>query len=191
MFGGKGAGLPEPGTLFLVVGPSGVGKDSLIEAARKALADNPGFTFPTRAITRPAGAGGEGHRALSEGDFSAELAADAFALHWSAHGLRYGIPRSIEGNLARGHSVVVNVSRGVLDDARRLFSHVVVLSITTKLDALATRLKERGREDDAEIARRVARARAYRVEGPDVVVIDNSGELRAAEQAFIAAILST
>ena len=74
--------------LVLVVGPSGAGKDSLLNAARAAFADDPRIHFVRRVITRPADPGGEDHEPVNEAGFAAR----SFALSWSAHGLSDGIP---------------------------------------------------------------------------------------------------
>ena len=83
------------GRLVLVVGPSGAGKDSLIEAARRALAGHPRFVFPRRLVTRPCDPGSEDHDSLTEEAFASEREAGAFFLHWGAHGLHYALPGSI------------------------------------------------------------------------------------------------
>ena len=79
------------GVLFLIVGPSGVGKDTLIESARETLAQDSQFVFARRVITRPAEAGGEAHEAISEADFHRAEETGAFMASWRAHGLAYGI----------------------------------------------------------------------------------------------------
>jgi phosphonate metabolism protein PhnN/1,5-bisphosphokinase (PRPP-forming) len=139
--------------LVLVVGPSGAGKDTLLGAAKAALAGDPRFRFVRRAITRSADTGGEDHEALSEADFMGR----DFALKWQAHGLWYGIPAGIAGDLSEGRTVVANVSRGVIAEAAARFP-VRVIEVTAPPDMLAARLVQRGREDEADIAKRLARA---------------------------------
>lgn len=183
-------GRPEPGRLFLVVGPSGAGKDSLIDIAKKTLPPET-VVFPARVITRPADAGGEAHVAVDDAAFDEMTNAGAFALAWRAHDLRYGIPAAIGDDLAAGRDVVVNVSRGVLDQARALFPGVTILSVTAVPDVLWARLKGRGREEPEMLKRRLERAAAFSPQGPDVVEIDNSGDLDEAGRAFCAAIAAT
>ncbi len=176
------------GVLFLVVGPSGVGKDTLMDAARAAMSDDPRFQFAQRWITRPADAGGEDHYPVSEDGFRAHEAQGGFILSWRAHGLHYGVPAAYGDALAGGAHVVANVSRGVIDEARKLLHPVWVLSITASPAALCARLSARGRESAAEIDARIARAAAYRVEGPDVVTIANDGSVEHGVSLFLAAL---
>jgi ribose 1,5-bisphosphokinase len=169
------------GTLHLVVGPSGAGKDTLIDAVR---ARRPDLFIPRRVITRPADAGGEAHDALSPEAFASAAAAGAFALHWQAHGLCYGIPAGIEAVLAAGRPVLANVSRTVIDTARARFTPLRILFVTAPAPVLAKRLAGRGRESVGEIAERLARAPYAVPSGPDVWLIDNSGTEQAGTAAF-------
>lgn len=149
---------PERGTLFLVVGPSGSGKDTLLNGARAALRMDAGFIFPQRVITRPSDAGGEDHIAVTAEEFEARRRAGAFTLHWTANGHAYGVPNDIERDLDAGRSVVVNVSRTVIDEARVRLAPVRVILLTVSDDVLAQRLAARGRESRGEIEARLARA---------------------------------
>ena len=177
------------GRLFLVVGPSGVGKDSILDGARAHFAADPGVVFPERVITRPAEAGGEAHRPASDETFATLERSGAFALSWRAHGNAYGIPSGIADDLASGSSVVANVSRTVIEAARERFRPVTVIVITAQLDIIAERLKQRGRESMDDIRARLQRASMAMPEGPDVRIIDNSGLMADAVADFCALIV--
>jgi len=157
--------------LVAVVGPSGAGKDTLMGLARARLAADPRFRFVQRAITRPAEAGGEAHRALDVAGFEAEREAGGFALWWRAHGLFYGIPRDIEDDLAARRVVVANLSRGVLADAAARY-RLRVLQVTAPAALLAARLAARGREAAGDIAARLAREAAL-PPGLDIATVMN------------------
>ncbi|MCT8267878.1 phosphonate metabolism protein/1,5-bisphosphokinase (PRPP-forming) PhnN [Afifella sp. JA880] len=178
---------PQPfrtGTLVLVVGPSGAGKDSLIDYARQRLLDVPYVVFPRRTVTRSE-SDFEDNLTLSETEFSKAAAAGAFALSWEAHGLAYGIPKAIEADLAGGSSVVVNVSRMAIEPARAKYRPLRVVVVSARRDVLFERLNARGRESLEEIARRLDRADLVSVTGEDVAVIDNSGPIDVAGEAFV------
>lgn len=175
----------SPGRLVLIVGPSGVGKDTLIAYCRTRLSEDDGVVFPRRTITRDAGDGSEDHHSVSEAEFHVRVGAGAFAFHWQAHGLSYGVPASIGAHIDAGRTVVVNVSRSVVDAVKERYRQVIVVSITADREAVAERLLQRGRESADDIDRRLERGDAIAIEGSDVVELDNSGPVEAAGEALL------
>ena len=82
------------GTLIFVVGPSGSGKDTLINGAKDFVRKEK-FTFITREITRSADAGGEDHIEITKRDFDKKVKAGEYALHWHAYGHCIGINKKL------------------------------------------------------------------------------------------------
>jgi ribose 1,5-bisphosphokinase len=160
------------GRLYLVVGASGAGKDTLIAGA---LAADPRLHWARRVITRPAAAGGEPYEGVSVAEFQARQARGEFALDWEAHGLSYGVPGAELAGLASGRDVVMNGSRGALAQAQAVFPELVVIHVTVPLAVLAERLALRGREDRAEIVARLERAGQPLPAGLAVMDVVNDG----------------
>ncbi len=173
------------GSLILVVGPSGVGKDALLNAARKHLVDSSVHYFPRRLITRPKSAGGENHIAVTLKEFKQMEINGDFALSWRAHGLAYGIPRSIVEQMAQGKTVIVNVSREVIDHARKRFVSVRVARIMAPNKTLRERLLARGRESEADIEKRLHQAFIYKLKGEYIHEVDNGGSLKEGTRQFL------
>lgn len=162
-----------------MAGPSGAGKDSLLDRVRADLADDDRFHFARRTITRPVDAGGEAHEAVTDAQFQELAAAGAFLLTWEAHGLRYGIRRS---EAPADRLVVISVSRTVLRAAARM-RRLRVVEVTAPREVLAERLARRGRETPAQIAARLDREMGL-PEGLDVVTIRNDSSLEAGGAAL-------
>lgn len=153
--------------LFLVVGPSGAGKDTLLSGA---VAAEPRLYWARRVITRPESAGGEPFEGVTEPEFADRLARGAFALHWDAHGLRYGVPFA---ELPKGRDALVNGSRAAIPQALAVFPDLRIIHITAPVPVLAERLAARGRETFAEIEARLSRAGRAMPEGVPVIEVFN------------------
>lgn len=162
------------GRFIAVVGPSGVGKDTVMEAVAEAL---PNVVLARRVITRPSAAGGEEFDGVSDAAFDALVAEEAFALWWPAHGLRYGVPLAVDAELEAGKIVLANLSRAVLTEAQARFAGFHVLSLTAPVEVLSARLAQRGRESKEDIAQRLSRRDFALPEGLPVTEICNDGPL--------------
>jgi phosphonate metabolism protein PhnN/1,5-bisphosphokinase (PRPP-forming) len=174
------------GRLVLVVGPSGAGKDTLLDLARTAHKDNPDLVFARRVITREPM--GEDHDTLDEAAFMQAQKDGAFLLAWAAHGLHYGIPAALTNELQVGRTVVANVSRSVIPEAENLDAHVTVLNVTAGPDVLARRIAARGRESLADIEQRVRREQPIVTTRAQLINVQNDGALDDAARLFMAAL---
>lgn len=171
------------GRFIAVVGPSGVGKDSVMEALAAA---DPRIVLARRVITRPSALGGETFEGITEEEFHVRSAAEEFALSWAAHGLHYGIPATVESQLQDGRDILANLSRSVLTRAMERFARLEVINLTANHDILAARLAARGRETAQQIEHRLERAATPVPNGITAFTIDNSGPLTQTVQAILA-----
>jgi thymidine phosphorylase len=181
---------PENGTFFLVVGASGVGKDTLLGGAKRLLAEDRRFLFATRVITRPSEAGGEDHIFTSPEEFARQRDVGEFFIHWSAHGFDYGLLTTLVHELARGRHVVANGSRATIADIAQRLENFVVIEITAAPDTIAQRLSARGRETSDAIAARRLRATPPFPPDVEVVQIGNDADPETGAERLAAALLA-
>ena len=107
--------------LVYVMGPSGAGKDSLLGWLRQHLPPTSPLHWAQRTISRPLqqshARGTEQYESVCPATFAALRSEQAFALHWDANGLGYGVRHAQLAPLAQGRWVLVNGSRAHLPQA--------------------------------------------------------------------------
>lgn len=176
------------GTFFFIVGPSGAGKDSLIDGARARLSPE-SFVFARRTITRPAGSPGEDHDPCTEAEFAQRERHGDFLITWQAHGLHYGLPASLVGKLDAGCHVVANGSRAMVAVLAERIPSLVVVEVTAPAQVLQQRLASRGRESEKDLAERLIRKVAPYPPNVRVVRVINDQTLEIGIARFVSAIL--
>ncbi|MEH6442696.1 MAG: ribose 1,5-bisphosphokinase [Oceanospirillaceae bacterium] len=142
--------------IIYVMGPSGSGKDTIIDAVREQHLDH--LQVAHRYITRHWQSGGENHIALSQTVFEQRKALGLFAMAWSANQHQYAIGREVDLWLECQQNVLVNGSRAYLPQAMKLYPNMILpVMIDVAADKLQERLIKRGRESVAEIEARIKR----------------------------------
>ena len=167
--------------VFVITGPSGVGKGTLIRTLRERV---PGLELSVSATTRGPRAGeqhGVDYHFLSDAEFEERVQAGDFVEHAAYSGRRYGTLRSeLEARTRAGAPVVLEIEvQGARQVRSTLPEAVQVFIAPPSEEALRTRLVGRGADDPDQIERRLAVARdelAARAEFEHVIVNDRLDE---------------
>lgn len=171
--------------LFYVIGASGAGKDTLINYARSAINGTEKVIFAHRYITRPANVGNENHIYLSKDEFKERIDSKLFALYWSSHEQFYGIGSEINHWLEQGFNVIVNGSREYLPTARQIYPDMIVVLIEANPKIIMERLYDRGRENAAEIEKRIKRTDEIINDFKGCIKIKNDGAIKDAGDELV------
>ena len=152
--------MPSYPRLFVVSGPSGAGKGTLLSLLRKRRPDLGLTVSATTRSPRPGETDGVSYHFLSEEEFSARLERGEF-LEWAdVHGHRYGTLRSeVDARLAAGVSVVLEIDPQGAFHVREVYPEAVLVFIEPpSLEILEERLRARGTEEEAQIELRMKNA---------------------------------
>ncbi|KAF1686190.1 guanylate kinase [Pseudoxanthomonas broegbernensis] len=149
------------GTLYIVAAPSGAGKSSIVNAV---LERDPGIrlsvSFTSRA-PRPGERDGQHYHFVSAAEFQRMIDAGDFFEYALVHGDWKGTARqSVEPQLAAGHDVLLEIDwQGAAQVRAKVPDAVSVFILPPSRQALEQRMRKRGQDSDAVIARRLAAAR--------------------------------
>ena len=146
--------------VFVITGPSGVGKGTLIRLLRERV---PALALSTSATTRAPREGeedGRDYHFLSREDFARRADANEFLEHAAYSGHRYGTLRSeVERRLAAGESVVLEIEVQGARQVRAAMPEALLVFIAPPGPAaLRDRLLKRGTDDPEAIEERLRTA---------------------------------
>jgi guanylate kinase len=146
--------------LLVISGPSGVGKTTVVDG----LLESAAFGRAVTATTRPPRAGevhGRDYLFLSEAEFRTGIAAGRFLEHATVHGNLYGTPRDqVDAVITSGRTCLLNIDvQGAATLRSAGVDALYVFLAPPSWEALESRLRRRGTEDELVLARRLQNAR--------------------------------
>jgi guanylate kinase len=188
------------GTLFIVSGPSGAGKTTLINLVRESLRLlGLELYFSVSHTTRRGRTGeipGESYHFVTDEEFRGMVDRGEF-LEWAhVHANLYGTSRAeVEGKLASGKDVILDIdyqgAKLIADNPEMKARQLNVFIFPPSLDVLEQRLRHRGLNSEDEIEIRLRKAIAEIDEGKgfyDYIIINDN--LEAAAECLKAAIIA-
>ena len=183
--------MGRTGRLFVVAGPSGVGKGTLVRRVR-ALVPALGYSVSvTTRPPRPEEADGIDYRFVSADDFRRLVEEGAFLEHAEVFGHRYGtLSGPIADELEHGRDVLLEIDVQGAAQIRERHPDALLVFLAPPSEAeLERRLRSRGTEDDRSIRRRLAEARRELGQTGwfDRVVVNDDVDRAAEEVAAIIA----
>jgi guanylate kinase len=152
---------PASGCLFVLAAPSGGGKTSL---TRELLIREPGIRLSVSYTTRPPRPGeqeGVHYHFVDEAKFMALKSAGEFLEHAFVHGNWYATSATwLKRQVAEGHDMLLEIDwQGAAQVRRLIASSVSIFILPPSLALLEERLRKRGQDSKAVIARRLEAAR--------------------------------
>ena len=155
--------ISRRGTLFVVSAPSGAGKTTLCREIRLRLPDLAYSVSVTTRSPRPGEVDGTDFQFVGEAEFRAMLARKEFAEWAIVHGNLYGTrARALEEALSAGRDVLLDIDTQGAAQLRARYTAadaVLIFVVAPSVKELEQRLRERRSDQDADIARRLRRAR--------------------------------
>lgn len=163
--------------VFVITGPSGVGKGTLIRTLRERCPEIELSVSATTRKPRPGETDGVAYHFLSDEQFEALVQQGAFVEHARYSGRRYGTLRSeLEQRTAAGHPVVLEIEvQGARQVARTMPEAVRIFIAPPSEEALRNRLVGRGDTAPEDMEQRLQTAReelAAQSEFPHVITND-------------------